>query len=147
MGARRINPDLQKLTIGDFVPDGPPETECGFRVAVLKPKRALVLHSTSHLPVSWRNRARLDWSWAFVLTPLGSGQRTRYHFRSRWTTCPRWFTASGWLGIVPADFYMSRGMLRGVRERAEANAWRRLTDALSQTLEPAEQAATVRSGG
>jgi hypothetical protein len=130
--AQRIDPDLQNLEIGDFVPDGAPETECGFYVEALEPERALVLHSTSHLPRSWRNRVQLDWSWAFVLTPLDDGQRTRYHFRSRWTTSPWWLTAGGWLGIVPADFYMSRGMLRGVRERAEATAQRRHTGELPQ---------------
>jgi hypothetical protein len=130
--AQRIVPDLQNLEVGDFVPDGPPETKCGFRVEVLAPERALVLHSTSHVPLSWRNRVELDWSWAFVLTPLDDGQRTRYHFRSRWTTSPWWLTASGWLGIVPADFYMSRGMLRGVRERAEATARERRTGDVPQ---------------
>jgi hypothetical protein len=120
--APRVEPTLQHLAVGDFVPDGPPETECGFHVCVLEPERALVLRSTSHLPTSWRDHAELDWSWAFVLTPLGDGERTRFHFRSRWTTSPWWFTAAGWLGVVPADYYMSRGMLRGVKERAEGVA-------------------------
>ena len=125
--AQRIIPELQHIEIGTFIPDGPPETECGLYVERLEPERALVLHSNSHLPLSWRERATLDWSWAFVLTSLDDGARTRFHFRSRWTTAPWWFTASGWLGIVPADFYMSRGMLRGVKERAERTAAGRLT--------------------
>jgi hypothetical protein len=123
--ARHLHPDLQNLELGDFIPDGPPETKCGFHVEVLEPERTLVLHSTSHLPLSWRDHAELDWSWAFVLTPLDSGHRTRYHFRSRWTTSPLWLTAAGWAAIVPADLYMARGMLRGVRERAEGTAGRR----------------------
>lgn len=117
--ADRIIPELQDIDIGTFIPDGPPHTECGLYVKVLEPERALVLRSNSHLPMSWRKHANLDWTWAFVLTPLDDGQRTRFHFRSRWTTEPWWFTASGWLGIVPADFVMSRDMLRGVRKRAE----------------------------
>jgi hypothetical protein len=96
--AQRIHPDLQGLGVGDFIPDGPPHTQCGLDVEVLEPERALVLHSTSHLPLSWRDRAELDWSWAFVLTPLDDGQRTRYQFRSRWTTSPWWFTAGGCSG-------------------------------------------------
>ncbi len=115
-----IIPDLQGLSIGDFIPDGPPETECGMIVEQLEPERALVLHSNSHLPLSWRERAELDWSWAFVLHPLDDGRRTRFHFRSRWTTAPWWFTLGGWLVVVPADFVMSRAMLRGVKERAES---------------------------
>ena len=117
--AERIEPDLQDIAVGTFIPDGPPETECGLHVTHLEPERALVLRSNSHLPKSWRNRACLDWTWAFVLTPLDGGRRTRYHFRSRWVTQPWWLTAGGWLGIVPADFVMSRDMLRGVKSRAE----------------------------
>ena len=118
--ADAIIPDLQGLSIGDFIPDGPPETECGMIVEQLEPERALVLHSNSHLPLSWRDRAELDWSWAFVLHPLDDGRRTRFHFRSRWTTAPWWFTLGGWLVVVPADFVMSRAMLCGIRRRAES---------------------------
>ena len=83
------------------------------------PERALVLRSTSHLPPSWRDRATLDWTWAFVLTPVDDGRGTRYHFRSRWVTQPWWLTLGGRFGLVPADFLMSRDALRGVKQRAE----------------------------
>jgi len=112
---------LQDLAVGDFVPDGAPETECGFVVEHLEPCRALVLHSTSHLPRAWRERhdVALDWSWAFVLRPL-EHDRTRFHFRSRWSTAPWWLTLGGRLAVIPADFLMSRDMLNGVKQRAEA---------------------------
>lgn len=121
--AEQLQPELQDLEVGSFVPDGPPETGCGFVVEELEPARALVLHSTSHLPATWRDRgiARLDWSWTFALTPTPDGG-TRFHFRSRWTTAPWWFTAAGHLLVVPADFVMARSMLRGVRERVERPA-------------------------
>jgi hypothetical protein len=120
--AERIVPELQDIRIGSFIPDGAPETGCGMIVERLEPEATLVLHSTSHLPASWRERhtASLDWSWAFILTPIDEGRGTRFLFRSRWTTAPWWFTAGGWLTIVPADFVMARDMLRGVRRRAEA---------------------------
>jgi hypothetical protein len=118
----RIIPELQDLQVGDFIPTGPPETKCGLIVEALELNRALVLHSTSHLPLSWRDRAELDWSWVFVLTPIAGGQRTRFLFRSRWSTGPWWLTLGGWLGMVPADFVMSRDMLRGVKSRAEGLA-------------------------
>jgi hypothetical protein len=120
--ANRIIPELQDIRVGSFIPDGPPETECGLIVEQFEPDRSLVLHSTSHLPASWRRRhkAALDWSWAFVLLPVEGGRRTRFTFRSRWTTAPWWLTLGGWLAIVPADFVMSRDMLRGVKDRAEA---------------------------
>jgi hypothetical protein len=117
--AQRIRPELQDVAVGTFIPDGPPETECGLYVVRLERERALVLRSNSHLPRSWRSRAELDWTWTFVLVPLDGGRRTRFHFRSRWVTRPWWLSVSGWLVVVPADFVMSRDMLDGVRERAE----------------------------
>jgi hypothetical protein len=122
--ANRIIPELQERRVGDFIPDGAPETGCGLYVEVLTPARALVLHSNSHLPKSWRDRdiAALDWSWAFVLEPLDDGSRTRFHFRSRWWTRPWWLTLGGWLLLVPADHLMAHDMLHGVRTRAEAVA-------------------------
>jgi hypothetical protein len=120
--ADRVIPDLQDIDVGTFIPDGPPETECGLHVVSIEPGRSLVLRSNSHLPMSWRERATLDWTWTFVLTPLDDGQRCRYHFRSRWVTSPWWFSAAGWLGIVPADFVMSRDHLHGVKQRVECRA-------------------------
>lgn len=117
--ADTIVAELQQLSLGDFVPDGPPETDCGFHVVRLEPPRALVLRSSSHLPRSWRGRVRLDWTWAFVLRPVDGGRRTRFHFRSRWVTDPWWFTLGGRLVVVPADLVMGRSMLRGVRRRSE----------------------------
>lgn len=117
--ADRIVPELQDIGVGTFIPDGPPHTECGLVVEEIEHERALVLRSNSHLPKSWRPHSTLDWSWAFVLTPLDEGRRTRFHFRSRWTTGPWWLTLGGRLGIVPADFIMSRAMLRGAKTRVE----------------------------
>jgi len=119
--ADRIIPELQDLTLGAFIPDGPPETECGLIVEGLESGRSLVLHSTTHLPLSWREHASADWSWSFFLTPLPD-DRTRFHFRSRWTTAPWWLTVGAGLALVPADFVMSRDMLRGVKRRAETLA-------------------------
>lgn len=120
--AERILSQWQHLEIGDFIPDGPPETKTGLIVEDLQPNHHLVLRSTSHIPLNWRDRATLDWTWVFVLTPSAGGRHTRFLFRSRWATSPWWLTAGGWLGIVPADFVMSRDMLRGVKGRAEALA-------------------------
>jgi hypothetical protein len=38
-----ILPELQGLAVGDFVPDGPPESECGLIVEELVPERTLVM--------------------------------------------------------------------------------------------------------
>jgi hypothetical protein len=80
--ADRILADFQALQVGDFIPDGPPETKCGFIVKELERERRLILHSNSHLPLSWREKgiAAVDWTWAFVLRPEEQGP-TRLIFR------------------------------------------------------------------
>jgi hypothetical protein len=77
--ADHIVEEFQDLQVGDFIPDGAPETECGFIVEQFEPPRLLVLHSTSHLPVEWRRtgRAAVDWTWVFNAVPLDSGGRAR----------------------------------------------------------------------
>jgi hypothetical protein len=45
-------------------------------------------------------------------------QRTRFIFRWRARVAPWWVAAACWASIVPADFVMSRDMLRAVRSRA-----------------------------
>jgi hypothetical protein len=118
--ADRIIPELQHLAVGDFVPDGPPESGTGFFVDALEPERHLVLHSRTHLPPGWAARfgAWIDWTWTFALTPLDD-RGTRFLFRSRCRLGPRWLAIAYWIVIVPADFVMSRQMMRGLKTRAE----------------------------
>ncbi|GAB3766953.1 hypothetical protein FB382_001728 [Nocardioides ginsengisegetis] len=118
--ADRVLDDFQQLEVGDLVPDGRPDTECFFVVRECEPGQRLVLQSTTHLPLSWRvrDRARINWTWSFVLTPEPGGGATRLVFRWRARTRPWWLTLGAHLLIVPADFVMSRDMLIGLRERA-----------------------------
>ena len=104
----------------EFRPGRAPESECGFTVVQLTPNRALVLHSTSHLPLSWRERlgAAIEWTWSFVLVPQNAGRGTRFLFRWRGRVAPWWAVTGCWLVVIPADFVMSRDMLRGVKSRA-----------------------------
>lgn len=46
-------------------------------------------------------------------------------FRWRARTAPWWLTVAAHLVIVPADFIMSRGMLRGLRDgvRETPSSW------------------------
>jgi hypothetical protein len=120
--ADRIVPELQHLDVGDVVPDGPPDSRCGFVVVEEEPLRHLVLRSTSHLPLSWRRRgiAAVDWTWAFVLEPTAGG--TRLVFRWRAHARPWWLTLGAHALLVPADFLMSRDMLRGIAARAALGA-------------------------
>jgi hypothetical protein len=120
--AARIVPELQDLDVGDFVPDGPPDSLCGFTVVEKDPPRHLVLRSTSHLPLSWRRRgiARVDWTWTFVLVPATGGTRLVFRWRAR--TWPWWLTLGVHALLLPADFVMSRDMLRGIASRVAVSA-------------------------
>jgi hypothetical protein len=111
---------VRDLAAGDVIPDGEPGTAC-FVVSEVDAPHALVLHSTTHLPVGWHERfgASIEWSWAFNLTGMPL-QRTRLHLRVRGRTTPWWLTAGYHAALVPADFVMAGGMLRGIKHRAEA---------------------------
>ena len=117
--ADAVLPEYDDLRVGDLVPDGPPETGCGFVVRDVRPAAGLVLESTTHLAASWRARGvtRLHWTWSFDLTPAEGGTATRLHFRWRARTRPWWLTAGAHLVVVPADLVMSRGMFRGLGRR------------------------------
>ena len=84
---------------------------------------ALVLRSTTHLPPTWRERlgAEIDWTWSFRLAELPGGT-TRLQLRVRGRTAPRWLTATYLATIIPADYIMAGGMLRGIKRRAESGA-------------------------
>jgi hypothetical protein len=117
----RLDPALVRdLRAGDVIPDGPPGTVF-FRVATAEPPHVLVLHSTTHFPQGWeRYGAAIDWTWCFVLTRTGP-RRTRVRLRARARTAPWWLTTLYQAGIVPADYVMAMGMLRGLKRRVEGH--------------------------
>jgi hypothetical protein len=83
--ANRILPEHQRLREGDQVPDGPPAADCWFSVERLEPDRLLVLRSTRHLPLSWRQRGlAMDWIWSWHLDePIGGCTRVVQRNRMR----------------------------------------------------------------
>ena len=112
--AGRIVPALQRIGVGDTIrltPDpylGRPGQL--LTVAEVRPERALVLAQT--LPNGEPG------SWAFVLRPVrgpGGAEATRLLFRRRGGR-PTPFDRVAMPGYV----FMDRGMLRGIRERAES---------------------------
>jgi hypothetical protein len=117
--ARSVLPRFQSLSVGDSVPlsaDG------GLTAAVVAPPRALVLRMEMSMltggPARDGDRAVLDWSWAFVLVPVGAGS-SRLLVRTRADYRPRA------LGVLippllePVHLLMERAMLRGVRRRVD----------------------------
>lgn len=106
INADRIHEEWQDLKVGDQVKmcpgkSGPPPYE----VALLEPDRAVVL---GH----YENGKWVD-VWQFILVPQTDGT-TRLVLRSRDTK-----TGFIWDAVRPGEFIMSRGMLLGIRERAE----------------------------
>jgi hypothetical protein len=102
-----ILPEFQRLAVGDEIPLG---RGPGWPVAAIEPCRSLLL--------DMRNRSGFDWVWQFGLYPIDE-KRTRLVSRSRVRTQRFWarlFTYA----IEPAGFVMTRRMLLGLKERAEA---------------------------
>jgi hypothetical protein len=107
--ATSILPECQHLAVGDAIPLGRGPS---WPVAVIEPCRALVL--------DMRNMGAFDWVWQFGLYPVDE-KRTRLVSRSRvrpQTVWARLFTYA----IEPAGFLMTRRMLLGLKQRAEAGA-------------------------
>jgi CAAX protease family protein len=105
--AIRILPEWQHLTVGDEIPLG---RGPGWPVAVIDPNRALVL--------DMRNVGGFDWVWQFGIYSIDE-QRTRVVSRSRVRTRTIWARLATY-AIEPAGFLMTRRMLLGLKQRAEA---------------------------
>ena len=117
----RLDPELvRELTVGDTIPDGPPGT-AEYTVVHVDAPRVLVLRSTTHVPPGWDQRwgAKILWTWCINVEGDADGT-ARVHLRVRGRMSPRWFAALYVATIVPADLIMARGMLRGLKQRAEA---------------------------
>jgi hypothetical protein len=105
--ATRILPEFQHLAVGDEIPLGRGPS---WPVAVVEPCHALVL--------DMRNMGGFDWVWQFAFCTVDD-KRTRLVSRSCVRTQTIWarlFTYA----IEPAGFLMTRRMLLGIKERAEA---------------------------
>jgi len=113
---------VRDLHAGDVIPDGPSGT-AWFVVEEADAPRSLVLHSTTHVPAGWRAKfgVSIDWTWCFQVIDL-PGSRARVHLRVRGRMAPRWFAWIYQALIIPADYVMALGMLRGIAKRAETHA-------------------------
>jgi len=107
--ATRILPEFQHLAVGDEIPLGRGPR---WQVGAIEPRHALVL--------DMRNLGGFDWVWQFGLYTV---DETRTQLVSR--SCVRASTLWARLltyAIEPAGFLMTRRMLLGLKERAEALA-------------------------
>jgi hypothetical protein len=105
--ATRVLPEFQNLAVGDKIPLG---VGPSWPVAAIEPNRALVL--------DMRNLGAFDWVWQFGLYPIDA-HRTQLVSRSCVRTRSVWARLATY-GIEPAGFLMTRRMLLGIKQRAEA---------------------------
>ncbi len=122
--ADRIVPEYQDLSEGDVVRLAPEDysvnsPESAPEVALLESERALVLRPPGESPA---------WTWAFVLESVDE-ETTRLLARMRsnprrstigpFASVPPLQRVANYLFWEPAHFVMERGMLRGIKRRAE----------------------------
>jgi hypothetical protein len=108
--ADRILPEFQRLAVGDVIPVG---RGGGFPVSVLEMNRNLVMAGAA---------PGVHWMWQLALYPIGEHHQTRLVSRNR-GRLPR--TVGSFLFkclLEPAAFVMTRRMLLGIKQRAEAAA-------------------------
>jgi hypothetical protein len=104
--ADRIMPELQGLKVGDLIPLG--KSGPRMRVEIMEPDSALVLHSEDGA-----------WVWEFGLYPQTDGTRLVSRNRiagSRQNVATEAFSM---FVMEPGSLVMERGMLLGIKERAE----------------------------
>jgi hypothetical protein len=114
--ADRIVPELQRLREGDFIASAPQDwrdgkyaDKMGWTVKRLEAPRVLALE---------------NWG-AFVLEPIEGGRRTRLIARTR--SGRTWKDVAMWGPWDLPHFVMERGMLLGIKKRAEKLAAERET--------------------
>ena len=105
--ATHILPEFQHLAVGDRIPLGRGPS---WPVAAIEPNRALVL--------DMRNLGGFDWVWQFGLYTIDEN-RTQLVSRSRVRAKTVWARLATYV-IEPAGFVMTRRMLLGLKDRAEA---------------------------
>jgi len=126
--ADEIFPELQDLEVGDLVRLAPERmaADAGWRVSAMEPESVLVLHQPAApdtgLPIGRGDSdlgSYFGWNWAFVLREPEGG-RTRLLVRSRVDGAPRPLVGGLYVLLLEfPHFVMERGMLKGIRRRAE----------------------------
>ena len=105
--ASQVLPQFQLLSVDDKIPWGHGEY---LTVKEIEPFKSLVLYYNGH---------GMEWVWQFVLYPLDSNH-TRLVTRGIEQTPKALIWRLGMMFMEPAAFIMTRRMLLGVKQRAEA---------------------------
>ncbi len=123
--ADQIRPEWQTLQAGDNIHISPVTP---LKVERLEPDHVLVLHTVMS-PLTGEivdvtnpaTTAFLDWTWAFVLNESAT-QTTRTVVRVRANYKPEALRVAALVLLEPVHFLMERGMLRGLKRRAESDS-------------------------
>lgn len=126
--ASRILPEYQDVKVGDAVP-AVPDKSFNFRVVAVQPGEYLTLGGAfnpfggqeSLDPNDPANRVYFNADWTFYVEPTGPAT-TRLIVRFKVDAKPRLLgVASVYPVLEPLSFIMEQKMLRGIKERAEAD--------------------------
>ena len=124
--ADRVHPEWQDLQPGiDYVSLDPQHT-MKLTIAVLEPPHAMVIRTgapgeTPQEPGDFF-KGEIAGSWAFIVEPIDqTASRLMARWRALWRPAPAAGLAAP-IVLEPIHFLMERGMLRGIRKRAEAAA-------------------------
>jgi uncharacterized protein YndB with AHSA1/START domain len=118
--------EFQQHTVGDIVPDGPPDTAY-FTVRAVEPERLLVLYSDTHIKLMtprslhgtrWASYG--EFTWNFILQPVGENS-TRFILRTRARFGPASFRRLAPPLLYVSEVIFPRQLLRGIKQRAERN--------------------------
>ena len=122
--ADQIRPEWQALQAGDSIPISPVTP---LKVERLEPNRVLVLHTvmspfTAEVvdAADPATPAYMDWTWAFVLDESAE-QTTLLVVRVRMNYKPESLRVATVALLEPIHFLMERGMLQGLKRRAESD--------------------------
>jgi hypothetical protein len=120
--ADRIHPEWQDVAVGETIYLSP---SSAMIVTELEPERTMVLYQEATVGGGFDETMR--WSWAFALEPIGPSH-TRFLVRTRVNWLPTGLLST--LLNPPVElvhFIMERGMLHGLKRRAETEQAAKVT--------------------
>ena len=119
--AERVHPEWQNRQVGDTVWLARKDRYQGSArtvVAIYEPGRAMILVSPPDYEHLVRDEPPISGTWTFILEPKGE-HASRLIMRTRGRSAGMLKRASDYFIFDPAHFIMERGMMLGIKRRAE----------------------------
>ena len=122
--ATDIFPKYQTLTVGNTIPDDPPDPAF-YTVKSLEPNQHLTIYTTRHTKYKTpgfmkgtKIEVKGEFSWAFILDEL-ENDSTKLTIRMRSNYGPAFFRWISKPGLIAIDYVYIKDMLKGIKWRAE----------------------------